>query len=80
MLVYKVDVLKELKDNGYSTYSLQKDKIISGRSINEIKNGKLVGLIVIDTICGLLKCQPGHIIKWVDESETEQPDDSEDTE
>ena len=28
MLKYKIDILEKLKENGYTTYKLRKDKII----------------------------------------------------
>lgn len=70
MIVWKKNVLEELKKKGYTTYSLQKDKVIASQTLNDITNGKMVGIKAIDRICGLLKCQPSALIEW-------QPDETE---
>lgn len=71
MLVYKIDVLAELKKAGYNTNKLQKEKILASATIHNIKDGKMVGNIALDTICRLLKKQPGSIIKWIPDPEEE---------
>ena len=65
MLVYKIDILKELKEAGYSTYRLSKEHLIGQSSITKLNNNKMVGIQSLDTICRLLDCQPGNIIKYV---------------
>ena len=67
MIVWKKDVLEELKKKGYSTYRLQKEKIISGKTLNDITNNKMVGINVIDRLCKILKCQPSALIEWVED-------------
>ena len=37
MLRYKIDVLKELKNNGYSTYRLRNDKLMGEAQIQKIR-------------------------------------------
>lgn len=63
---YKIDVLSELKVAGYSTYKLRKGKILSERTIQLLREGKLIALESIDTLCKLLKCQPGDIIEYIE--------------
>ena len=41
MLKYKIDILEKLKENGYSTYKLRKDKIIGEAQIQKIRNGEV---------------------------------------
>ena len=65
MLEYKINILKELKEAGYSTTRLTKEKIISPASIQQMREGRVVGNIVLDKLCELLDCQPGNIIKYV---------------
>lgn len=63
---YKIDVLAELKAAGYSTYKLRKGKILSERTIQLLREGKLIALESIDILCKLLKCQPGDIIEYIE--------------
>lgn len=68
MLKYK-EVLKQLKQNGYSTYYLSKNKIMGNSKIQNIRDNK-VDAKTINQICQLLNCQPGDILEYVpDESE-----------
>lgn len=71
MLVYKIDVLAELKKKGYSANYLSTHGIINGVSLQKIRNGVMVGNIALDQICTLLKKQPGSIIKWIPDPEEE---------
>lgn len=65
MLKYKIDVLEELKDAGYNTNYLRVNKLIGQASLQQMREGKVVGITTLDTICRLLDCQPGNIIKYV---------------
>lgn len=71
MLVYKIDVLAELKKAGWSANRLSKEKIIASTNLQRIREGKMVGNIALDQICTLLKKQPGSIIKWIPDPEEE---------
>jgi len=67
MLVYKIDVLESLKEAGYSTARLRREKLIAEASLQYLRDGKVVGPIVLDTLCRLLDMQPGNIIKYVED-------------
>ena len=72
MLAYKFDVLEKLKEKGFNTTKLRKEKLLSEVSIQDLRTGKVVGIIAIEKICSMLKMQPGSIIQWIpDENETE---------
>ena len=62
---YTFDILAKLKEAGYSTYKLRKDKILGEATIQKLRKGELVSWENISTICELLDCQPGDIIKYV---------------
>lgn len=64
---YKKDILSELKEKGYSTYRLRKDKILGEATIQNLRTGKIVSLDNLSTICRILECQPGDILKYVKE-------------
>ena len=70
MLKYK-EVLKQLKQNGYSTYYLSKNKIMGNSKIQNIRDNK-VDAKTINQICQLLNCQPGDILEYIpDEPEND---------
>lgn len=64
---YKVDVLEKLKQAGYSTYRLRQEKLMGERVIQQLRNGEIVSWKTIDTICTLLKCQPGDLVEHREE-------------
>ncbi len=70
MLRFKIDVIETLKEAGYSTYRVRKEKILSENALQFIRNGKVPSLDAIEKLCKILDMQPGNIIKYVpDEDE-----------
>ena len=68
MLRYKIDILEELKNAGYSTYRLRKDKLIAESTAQRIREGSTaINLESLGILCNLLKCQPGDLVEWVPE-------------
>ena len=61
---YKLDVLEALKQAGYSTYRLRKEKILGERVIQQLRNGEIVSWKTIETICDILNCQPGDLVEY----------------
>lgn len=66
MIVYKIDVLESLKEAGYTTTRLRKEKLLNESAIQYLREGKPVGAKALDNICRLLDMQPGNIIKYVE--------------
>lgn len=64
---YKIDVLAALKDAGYSTYKMRKDKIMGEATIQAIRSGQQISWDKLSIVCGLLKCQPGAILEYVED-------------
>lgn len=69
MIQYKINVLEELKERGYNTSVLRKQKLLGETNIQYIRDNKPVGIKALNTLCKLLECQPGNIIKYVDDIE-----------
>ena len=69
MLRYKIDVLEELKNKGYSSYKLRKEKLMGESQIQKIRDNELVSKETLNTICKLLNCQPGDILEYVEAAE-----------
>ena len=64
---YKVDLLAVLKEAGYNTNRIRKEKIMGEAMLQKIRNGQMVSWAVLETICDLLNCQPGDLIEFVKE-------------
>ena len=71
MIKYKIDILAELKNRGYTTYKLMHEKLIYSKTIEYIRRGDIVSGKGLDTICRLLECQPGDIIEYVPDDENQ---------
>ena len=65
MIKYKINVLDALKEAGYNTSVIRNKKLLGEKTLQYIRDGKMIGITSIDTVCSLLQCQPGDIIEWV---------------
>lgn len=70
MLTYKIDVLETLKEAGYNTTKLRKEKLLNESAIQYLREGKPVGAKALNNICMLLDMQPGNILKYVENENT----------
>lgn len=69
MLIYKIDVLESLKEAGYNTTRLRREKIIGENALQKIRTGEMIGSATLNTLCKLLDMQPGNIIKYIEDPE-----------
>ena len=67
MLVYKINVLESLKESGYTTTRLRKEKLLGENAIQYLRENRMVGTKALDSICKMFDMQPGNIIKYVDD-------------
>lgn len=65
-IVYKFDVLDALKKNGYTTYRLRAEKIMSESTMQKLRKNDMVAISNIEIICKLLSCQPGDVLEYVE--------------
>ena len=67
---YKVNIMDKLKEKGYSTYRIRKEKLISEASMTALRSGK-GGLEhkTIERLCRVLDCQPGDLMEYVKDEE-----------
>ncbi len=65
---FKIDVLEALKAKGYTTYILRKENILSQSTLQKLREGKGLSWENIERICGLLECQPGDLMEYVQEN------------
>ncbi len=66
-LQYKIDVLAALKEKGFSTYRLRKEKILGERVIQQLREHEPVSWEVLGRLCSLLDCDVGDLITNVQE-------------
>lgn len=64
MINYKIDILNELKNRGYTTYILRKNKYLSETTIANIRAGKPITMNALDAICIMLRRTPSEIIEF----------------
>lgn len=67
MLQYKLDVMQKLTENGYNPRKLRNLGILGERTMTSLRRGEMISLKSIDTICRLLRCQPGDLLEWIDD-------------
>ena len=60
-------LIKLMKDNGITSYTLKKDKIIGQATYKKIMEGGDIDTRTIAKMCELLKCQPGDILEYTPE-------------
>ena len=72
MIKYRIDVIKALKEKGYTSTIIKRDNLLPSQTLQNIKSGKTLtalkegGNITIDTLnrlCIMLRCQPSDIIR-----------------
>ena len=66
-LKYAYQIRNELKEKGYTSYKLRKDKIMGEAQIQKIRNGEIASKETLNTICKLLQCQPGDILEYIED-------------
>lgn len=64
-LVYKIDVLAALKEKGYNTNRLRKEKLLAESTIQKLRKQEPISWANITQICDLLNCQPDYFLENV---------------
>lgn len=59
---YKVNIMDKLKEKGYSSTRLRKEKLLGESYMSQLRRGDMVSWAALDTICTLLDCQPGDLL------------------
>ncbi len=65
MIRYKIDIMKELKRRGYNYMRIKKEKLLSGQTLENIKQGKSITLDTLNKLCLMTKLSVGDIIEVV---------------
>lgn len=69
MLRYKFDVLAELKNRGYTSYRIRKEKIFAESTLQKFRTGQVISADNLDNLCRCLECQPGDILEYISDEE-----------
>ena len=69
-IVYKMDVLRALKEKGYTTHAMRNkelmgDSYIGQRQIQQIRDKEIVSIACLDKLCRLLDCKIEDIIEYI---------------
>ena len=68
-IVYRIDILTALKDAGYNTNRLRKERLLSEGVIQSLRTNKYVSLGNISKICEMLNCQPADLLEYCADDE-----------
>ena len=63
-LKYKINVLEALKEKGYSSYILRKEKLLSESTVQKLREGEGVAWDNLETLCRLLDCDIGDMLEY----------------
>ena len=66
---YKFNVIAALREKGYKSTRIKKEKILSESTMQKFRTGEMVSTDNIERLCKLLGCQPGDIIEYVPDEE-----------
>lgn len=71
---YKIDVLAALKEKGYNTNRLRKDKLLAEGVIQSLRDNKAISFSNLAKLCELLHCQPGDLVEYLPDEAAESAD------
>ena len=54
-----------MKETGVTTYRIRKEKIVSERTLQNLRDGKPVSTETIERLCLLVNCTPNDIMEIV---------------
>lgn len=74
MIRYKINLLAALKNAGYNTNKIRKEKIFNESQLQQMRNHKLLTQDALNKVCALLDCQPGDLLEYVPDENGTQTD------
>ena len=63
------ELFKKMQSAGLTSYRIRKEKIISERSLQALRENRAVNTDTICALCRVLNCQPGDLMKYVPDNE-----------
>lgn len=65
MIRYKINLLLALKNVGYNTNRIRKEKIFTEAQLQQMRDNNLLTQKALNKVCTLLDCQPGDILEYI---------------
>ncbi len=65
MIKYKIDIMDALKEKGYTSYKLRKEKTFGEATMTKFRRKEYINFDNLNLLCQLLECQPGDIIEFI---------------
>lgn len=67
MLKWRMNILSELKNAGYSQSAMLRDKTFGAATLNQLRvQSTNISLATVDKLCSLLNCQPSDLLEWIE--------------
>lgn len=79
MMIYKVNVLAELKKAGYNTSRIRKENIFGEQTMHKMRKGIVVYGTTLEKLCELLHCQPGDLLEYQNATQSDSNQDTPET-
>ena len=76
MVKYRQDIMQRLKEAGYSSTTLRRDKIFGESVMQAFRTGAVFPNKSLDRLCELLRCQPGDILEYVPDEQASNEDNA----
>lgn len=65
LIKYKINLLLALKNVGYNTNKIRKEKVFTEAQLQQMRENKLLTQKALNKVCYLLECQPGDILEYI---------------
>lgn len=65
---FKGDIISQLKSIGYNTTRIRKENIFGQKTMQDFRTNAEIPYKTINKLCGMLHCQPGDILEYVDDN------------
>lgn len=75
-LHYKMDILAALKQKGFNTGRLRREKLLAEGVIQSLRENKPISWANIARLCELLQCQPGDLLIYEETPAQNEMDES----
>lgn len=70
---YKIDILEALKEKGFTSYRIRKEKIFGQKTLQDFRNGNVVlSADCLEKLCSILNCQIGNLIEYVSDDNKQE--------
>lgn len=76
-IVYKMELLPALKEVGYNTGKIRREKIFGEATLQSFREHAPISFNNLNKLCKLLNCQPGDILEYVPDEIVPPPEGEE---